>query len=96
MLNKTIEFKNFYGQKVRVIEIPVLSLNHSHYFMIQIHLQNFLSSLYEQPHPKRSYSFRDYLKRKLKWSDYEDVFSLAKFKKIHNTMYKKVPLSEKR
>lgn len=80
MLYKTIEFKNKYGQKVIVIDIPVLNLSNCHYFMVQVRLQNFISMLYVQPQPKSSYSFREYLKRKIKWSEYDHLFSLADFK----------------
>jgi predicted GTPase len=71
---KRIEFKNAVGQKVKVTEIPVLGSNDRYYFMIQARLQLFISSLYNNPQEKSSYSFREYLKRKIRWSDFEDLF----------------------
>ncbi|RFU68091.1 DUF2535 family protein [Bacillus sp. V59.32b] len=79
MLYKTLEFKNVIGQKVKVIEIPVLELNNRYYFMIQVRLQTFVSSLYNKPEQKCCYSFHDYLKRKMRWSDFSDLVSMRKF-----------------
>ncbi|MGM0903918.1 MAG: DUF2535 family protein [Bacillota bacterium] len=75
-----MEFKNIYGQKVKVVDIPVLEIEDRHYFIIQVRLQNLVSSLYETPQPKSCYSFRDYVKRKMKWSDFEEIFTLRDYK----------------
>jgi predicted GTPase len=71
---KRIEFINITGQKVKVTDIPVLGSTDRNYFMIQARLQIFISSLYYNPQEKSSYSFREYLKRKIRWSDFEDLF----------------------
>ncbi|MEH7305849.1 DUF2535 family protein [Neobacillus drentensis] len=80
MLCKSLEFKNVDGQKIKVINIPVLETNSSYYFMIQARLQIFISFLYQQPHEKRCYSFREYLKRKMSWTDYKNLFCIKEFK----------------
>ncbi|MFC0274351.1 DUF2535 family protein [Metabacillus herbersteinensis] len=74
MLFKSLEFKLVGGQKVKIIDIPVLEEDNKYRFMIQIRLQTFLTTIYAQTNPKSTYSFRDYLKRAIKWSDYEAIF----------------------
>ncbi|MCQ6275506.1 DUF2535 family protein [Bacillus sp. V3B] len=80
MLYKSLEFKNVVGQKIKIIEIPVLGENNRYYFMIQVRLQIFISSLYNKPQDKSSFSFRDYLKRKMRWPDFKDLFSVQEFR----------------
>lgn len=80
VLYKSLEFKNVFGEKVKVVDIPVLGVEDRHYFFIQVRLQNLASSLYEQPQPKSCYSFRDYLKRKMKWSEFAEIYNLHEHK----------------
>ncbi|MFD2445747.1 DUF2535 family protein [Bacillus sp. CGMCC 1.16607] len=80
MLYKSLEFKNVVGQKVKVMEIPVLEEDSRFYFMIQVRLQTFITSLYKNSKGKRCYSFREYLKRALKWPDYEELFKSVELK----------------
>ncbi|WP_121612576.1 DUF2535 family protein [Mesobacillus foraminis] len=80
MLYKSLEFKNVVGQKVKVIEIPVLATNNRYYFLVQSRLQFLINALYNERHVKDCYSFRDYIKRKIKWGDYQDVFYTEEFK----------------
>ncbi|WP_442594233.1 DUF2535 family protein [Neobacillus sp. D3-1R] len=80
MLFKSLEFKNVVGQKVKVMDIPVLEEDSRYYFMIQVRLQTFITSLYKETKAKRCYSFRDYLKRVLKWPDYEELFKTGELK----------------
>jgi hypothetical protein len=80
LLSKTIEFKNMAGQKVKVVEIPVLELKHRDYFMIQARLQNFMTNLYNNPQEKTCFSFRDFLKHKISWSEFEEVYKIEEFK----------------
>jgi hypothetical protein len=80
LLYKSLEFKNVVGQKVKVIEIPVIGIENRYYFMIQTRLQTFTSSLYNKPQEKGCYSFREYLKRKMKWPDFKDLYSMEEFK----------------
>ncbi len=74
MLFKSLEFKNHVGQKVKVIDIPVLSRNNPYYLLIQFRLQIFVNSLYKKEKVKSCYSFRLYLKGVLKWPVYEEIF----------------------
>ncbi|PLR77247.1 DUF2535 domain-containing protein [Bacillus sp. V3-13] len=80
MLFKSLEFKNVVGQKVKVLEIPVLEEDSPHYFMIQVRLQTLITALYQGKMASKTYSFRDYLKRVLKWPDYEQIFKTAALK----------------
>ncbi|WP_040208570.1 DUF2535 family protein [Neobacillus jeddahensis] len=82
MLVKSIEFKNAVGQKVKVMDIPVLEENSSFNFMIQVRLQTFLASIEKECKPKKCYSFKEYLKQVMKWPDYEQLFNLGELK--HN------------
>lgn len=74
MLYKSIEFKNATGQKIKVIEIPVIGVNSHYYFMIQVRLQDYITKLYHHPQENNLYSFREYLKRKMKWADFQELF----------------------
>lgn len=74
MLLKSLEFKNAVGQKVKVLEIPVLEEDSPYYFMIQVRLQTYITSIYNVRKGKKCYSFREHLKRVMKWSDYEQLF----------------------
>jgi hypothetical protein len=48
--------------------------------MIQVRLQTFITALYKEQKAKKCYSFRDYLKRTLKWPDYEELFKIGELK----------------
>jgi hypothetical protein len=80
LLCKSVEFNNMFGQKIKVIEIPVLEKNNNYYFMAQVRLQKLISTLNHKPQEKSSYSFREYLKRKMSWHDFNDLFSIKEFK----------------
>ena len=80
LLFKSLEFKNAVGQKVKITEIPVLERNSPFYFMIQVRLQTFISGIYFDENAKKTYSFREYLKRVLKWPVYEQLFQSAELK----------------
>ncbi|RFU66638.1 DUF2535 family protein [Peribacillus glennii] len=80
MLYKTLEFKNVGGQMVKVTEIPVLEKNNHYYFKVHVRLQDFVSSIYNQPEEKNCYSFREYLKRKMRWPDYKELFYIQQVK----------------
>lgn len=82
MLFKSLEFKNAVGQKVKVVEIPVLEEDNPYNFMIHVRLQTFLTSIYGENQPKKVFSFKDYLKRVLKWPVYQAVFKAGELK--HN------------
>ncbi|MGX6442453.1 DUF2535 family protein [Neobacillus sp. K501] len=80
MLFKSLEFKNVVGQKVKVMDIPVLEEDSSYHFMIQVRLQSFINSVYRDGTSKKCYSFKEYLKKILKWPDYEQLFKVEELK----------------
>ncbi|NRD80468.1 DUF2535 family protein [Bacillus sp. BRMEA1] len=80
MLLKSLEFKNVVGQKVKVMDIPVLEEDSTYKFMIQVRLQTYIASIYKEKNPRKSYSFRDYLKKVMKWPDYEQLFKVDELK----------------
>lgn len=80
LLFKSLEFKNDIGQKVKIIEIPVLEEDSAYKFMIQVRLQTYVTSLYEEKSLKKCYSFKDYLKKIMKWPDYERLFKIGELK----------------
>lgn len=80
LLFKSLEFKNVVGQKVKVIDIPVLKEGSAYRFMIQVRLENYTTSLYQEKKPKKCYSFKEYLKKVMKWPDYEALFKVDELK----------------
>lgn len=80
LLFRSLEFKNKFGQKVKIIDIPVLGEDNTFKFMIQVRLQTYISSIYNEQSPKSSYSFKEYLKKVMKWPDYEKLFKVAELK----------------
>ncbi len=80
LLFKSLEFKNDIGQKVKVVEIPVLGEDSTYKFMIQVRLQTYITSVYKEPSPIKCYSFKDYLKKVMKWPDYEQLFNVTELK----------------
>jgi hypothetical protein len=80
LLFKSLEFKNVVGQKVKVVDIPVLEDESPYYFMIQVRLQTFITSIYQEKNAKKFYSFKEYLKRVIKWPDYEQLFKSVELK----------------
>ena len=80
LLFKSLEFKNDVGQKVKVMDIPVLEEDSTYKFMIQVRLQTFITSIYGELAPRKCYSFKDYLKKVMKWPDYEQLFKVGELK----------------
>ncbi len=80
MLFKSLEFKNAVGQKVKVVEIPVLEEGNPYKFMIHVRLQTFITSIYGEMQAKKVYSFKEYLKRVLKWRDYQEIYKADQLK----------------
>ncbi|SFA44300.1 Protein of unknown function [Anoxybacillus pushchinoensis] len=74
MLFKSLEFKNVDGQKVKIIEIPILEDDNPYQFIVKVRLQTFIAQVYVSEKKKKIYSFKEYLKRVLKWSVYEQIF----------------------
>jgi hypothetical protein len=80
LLFKSLEFKNVVGQKVKVVEIPVLEEESPYYFMIQVRLQTFITAIFQERNASKFYSFKEYLKRVMKWPDYEQLFKSVELK----------------
>jgi hypothetical protein len=80
VLTKSLEFRNAVGQKVKVTDIPVLEEDSTYRFMIQVRLQTFVTSLHAEKKLKKCYSFKDYLKKVMKWPDYEQLFKVGELK----------------
>ncbi|UAL45663.1 DUF2535 family protein [Sutcliffiella horikoshii] len=70
MLWKSLEFTINEGQKVKVIEIPVLEDDSTYHFMVRVRLERFIKIILSEKEPKQVYSFKDYLRTVLKWPDY--------------------------
>ncbi|ATH92083.1 hypothetical protein ACH95_05430 [Bacillus glycinifermentans] len=82
MLLKSLEFKRSDGQQVKVTEIPLLKEDDPHFFMAKLRLEAYLEELYDSRRTKSVYSFREYLKRALKWRDYLAIYQQEELK--HN------------
>lgn len=74
LLFKSLEFKNAVGQKVRIIDIPVLDQKNPYYFLVQTRLQKYSNQIYDLPEVKPFYSFKEYMKRLTKWTVYEQIY----------------------
>jgi Protein of unknown function (DUF2535) len=79
LICKSLEFKNTFGQKIKVMDIPVLEKNHRFYFMVEVRLQSYISLLYYNLQENSSHSFREHLKRKMSWSDFKDLYRIQDF-----------------
>ncbi|QFT89295.1 hypothetical protein FIU87_11600 [Bacillus sp. THAF10] len=73
MLWKSLEFTINEGQKVKVIEIPVLEDDSTYHFMVRMRLEAYIRSIMSEKEPKHVYSFKDHLRKVLKWPDYCNV-----------------------
>jgi len=76
LILKTIEFHTVNGQWVKITEIPVLEEDNPLRFRVQARLQAYMTAINNQSSPKLVYSFREYLKRVLKWPEYEQLFEV--------------------
>ncbi|MGR3764738.1 DUF2535 family protein [Rossellomorea sp. NS-SX7] len=81
LLTKTIEFKSKNGRKVKILEVPVLKEDSPLYFRVNLKLHAFISKIFKEHTCKSVYSFREYLKKTMKWSDYEQIYHSEEFKK---------------
>ncbi|WP_409288794.1 DUF2535 family protein [Peribacillus sp. SCS-26] len=79
MLFKSLEFKNDNGQKVKITEIPVLEEDSTFHFMISTRLERFIKTVYTESRAA-SYSFREHLKKELKWPVYQKLFKKHELK----------------
>jgi hypothetical protein len=62
------------------MDIPVLEEDSTYRFMIQVRLQTLITSIYKENKPQKCYSFKDYLKKVMKWPDYEQLFKVGELK----------------
>ncbi|RIW28494.1 DUF2535 family protein [Bacillus salacetis] len=79
MLLKSLEFKNCYGQKVRISDIPVMAQDNPLYFKVSRRLQLFMMEIDRNP-KKKVFSFRDHLKKHLKWPEYQSIYHTVELK----------------
>ncbi|TCN18953.1 DUF2535 family protein [Mesobacillus foraminis] len=80
MIYKSLEFKNSVGQKVKIVDIPVLDKESNYHFFIQARLQVLITSLSKEKKSGQC-SFRDYLKGVLKWPEYEQFYNSFRIRK---------------
>lgn len=76
LLWKSLEFTIDEGQKVKVIEIPVLEDDSTYHFMIRIKLESYIRTILSEKEQKQIYSFKEYLRKELKWTDYCNVLKI--------------------
>lgn len=74
MLVKNLEFKNKNGQKVKIVDIPVFTKESPLYFKVNVKLNLFINKLDFNEQSQTVYSFRDYLKKVLKWNEYDHIY----------------------
>ncbi|MBT2575371.1 DUF2535 family protein [Bacillus sp. ISL-51] len=82
MLLKSLEFKRRDGIQVKVTDIPVVTEGEHYFFQIHQHLELYLREVFASQSVRTVYSFRQYVKRRMKWKDYEAVFNQEMLK--HN------------
>ncbi|MGE6260312.1 DUF2535 family protein [Heyndrickxia sporothermodurans] len=75
MLVKCLEFKTKNGQKVKIVDIPVLPLKSPLYFKVNVKLHAFLAEMDFDSKSKTIYSFREYLRKTLKWTEYDYLYN---------------------
>ncbi|WP_335871724.1 DUF2535 family protein [Bacillus sp. 2205SS5-2] len=71
---KSYEFRALEGKKVKIVDIPVLNQENPLYFQVHARFQLFVSLIVKQGLRHNTYSFRTYLKKVLKWTDYEELY----------------------
>ncbi|MFS0656726.1 DUF2535 family protein [Bacillus sp. 179-C3.3 HS] len=74
MLLKTICFRRMDGVQIKVTEIPVLRGDETYSFMLTLRLDAFLKKVYVSKGKRDIYSFREDVKRNVKWSTYEKIY----------------------
>ncbi|BCB04436.1 DUF2535 family protein [Bacillus sp. KH172YL63] len=80
MLTKTIEFKSKYGRKIKILEVPVMKEGSPLYLRVNLRLHQFINRIHKENGPKSVFSFREYLKRTTKWSEYEEIYQSEELK----------------
>ncbi|MGE6629698.1 DUF2535 family protein [Bacillus sp. NPDC077027] len=82
MLLKTICFKRMDGAQIKVTEVPVLTGDETYFFMLTARLDAFLKKIFLSNEKRHVYSFRENVKRTVKWSTYEQIYKQPSLK--HN------------
>ncbi|RLQ95247.1 DUF2535 family protein [Falsibacillus albus] len=80
MLLKSLEFKTTDGQKVKIIDIPVLEEDSPLKFKVNVRLELFMRKIISRDEPKKVYSLREHLKKTLKWTEYEQIYRASELK----------------
>uniref|UniRef100_UPI003EBE2136 DUF2535 family protein n=1 Tax=Bacillus maqinnsis TaxID=3229854 RepID=UPI003EBE2136 len=70
------------GAQIKVTEVPVLRGDETYCFMLTFRLESFLKKIYVSKGKRNVYSFRENLKRNVKWSTYEQIYQQPTLK--HN------------
>jgi hypothetical protein len=81
VIMKSFYFTHLTGMCVKIVEIPVLESQHPFAFQINARLQLFISKIQKQKNPNFSYSFREYLRNSMKWSEYSRVYEVNTLEK---------------
>jgi hypothetical protein len=76
LLLKSLEYTHQSGQKVKVMEIPVWEEDNLFTLKIRFRLQTFITKINADSNPKNMYSFRDHLKKTLKWHEYTEIYKI--------------------
>ncbi|KUP06489.1 hypothetical protein Q73_07665 [Bacillus coahuilensis m2-6] len=79
MITKSLEYTTHTKKQVKVCDIPVLDKDHPLNFVVTTRLQLFLLKI-ERDSCSGSFSFKEYLKKNMKWKDYEELFELNQLK----------------
>ncbi|MBT2602895.1 DUF2535 family protein [Bacillus sp. ISL-53] len=74
MMFKCLEFKDCFGHKVTISEIPVLLPSDPNFFMLTLRLEVFVKKVFANKEHKENYSFKHYLASVLKWPVYNKLF----------------------
>lgn len=74
LMFKCLEFKDCFGHKVTISEIPVLLPSDPNFFMLTVRLEIFVKKVFANKDHKENYSFKHYLASVLKWPVYNKLF----------------------
>ncbi|MFE0507733.1 DUF2535 family protein [Peribacillus butanolivorans] len=74
LMFKCLEFKDCFGHKVTISEIPVLLPSDPNFFMLTVRLEVFVRRVFDNKDHKENYSFKHYLASVLKRPVYHKIF----------------------
>ncbi|MFE4239908.1 DUF2535 family protein [Peribacillus butanolivorans] len=74
LMFKCLEFKDCFGHKVTISEIPVLLPSDPNFFMLTVRLEVFVKRVFDNKDHKENYSFKHYLASVLKRPVYHKIF----------------------